>query len=493
MMKQIDNYKILSFLGEGAFGQVFKVEDNSKDYYALKLSKHPLDQNFHAYEGYNNELNQLLSVEHEGIIKVHSKEVQFHRDSSNRKLPYLIFEYFEGSDLKSWIKNIIEKSNINFPKQINICFKDKLEIINHLLEALIYCHDKNIIHRDLKPNNILVNDSFSIKIIDFATALIFSHPTQYSQIGNRLYIAPEVEDDDEALMNSDLYSLVLIIFELLLNEYPFKDGKSRLDKKRKNFKFKEKDELFSKLKKEYINDSFFNKIAIKDKNTITEILLKIFEKGLEPDKHKRFQNGIEIYGLIGDINNFFKTKESNFKLYKIRKLEKSIEEKRFGLFCFEGINQQEKITSEQMVGDRLYPITNLYAQPSSFDEIIEKSDKLLFDHLYFFTSAFGVQNYKKQIYAYYPFISNSINKNNFFKNSFTEYINDLLDTFFSQVNYRTIFIFDSDNNLNLLKILLDFLNSKGIMYVVIKNFQEFDAIVSRNYNLNDGRSSNVKF
>lgn len=154
-----------------------------------------------------NEVNILKSLDHPNVVKLY----EFYEE--NKKF-HIVTELCEGGQLFDYII-----SHWHLSEDITV------NIVQQILQAVAYCHDRNVIHRDLKPENLLLEkrntDNLCVKVADFGTG-IFSDPTKVhkSRVGSALYIAPEVityEYDSKC----DIWSTGIILYILLCGKPPF--------------------------------------------------------------------------------------------------------------------------------------------------------------------------------------------------------------------------------------------------------------------------------
>lgn len=207
-----ERYDIVSTLGEGSFGVVFKVQDKKSGLYrAMKVMK-KVKKNFNEEEEnkMKNEINILKGLDHPNIIKV----FEFYSTETNF---YIISELCLGGEL---FDKIIKSKHFNE----NVA----AHIMKQLLSAVHFCHQYNVIHRDIKPENIMLETKedaeknyFNIKLIDLGTASIFKDNTMLNkQIGTPYYIAPEVLNNNYN-EKCDIWSCGVIMFILLCGSPPF--------------------------------------------------------------------------------------------------------------------------------------------------------------------------------------------------------------------------------------------------------------------------------
>lgn len=152
---------------------------------------------------FNREVESLQNLQHPNIITIIDKGF----DNVN-KAYFIVLEYFDGMALDKFLK--IENNMLNE--------QDKFKIINQILDAIKYSHNKNIIHRDLKPSNILIDKDLNIKVIDYGVSKLkdtfYSDYTLKSYMSAK-YASPEQKIGIDITHKSDIYSLGIIIYEIL--------------------------------------------------------------------------------------------------------------------------------------------------------------------------------------------------------------------------------------------------------------------------------------
>ena len=195
----------LALLGVGASGEVYLVQDTkTKKKLALKSVKYTEDEKTKAQLETEVKLGSLLK--HENIIRIYA--TYFFKGRIN-----FVMEYMD----KGTLSDILKKVKKIPEKYIGI-------ITYQVVKGLAYCQkEKKIIHRDLKPSNILVNSKGEIKIADFGVSTIVegSWAQKKTMIGTYIYMAPERIDADSYTLNSDIWSLGIIVMECILGYYPY--------------------------------------------------------------------------------------------------------------------------------------------------------------------------------------------------------------------------------------------------------------------------------
>ena len=278
-----EKYEILTNLGEGSYGKVYKVKlKNSDIYRAMKVIKIRYKYNTQETEKIKKEIQILRQLDHPNIIKV----FEFYNTNQNF---YIISELCNGGEL---FDKIVKLKKLNE--------KVAAYVMKQILSAVQFCHKNQILHRDLKPENILIetetgtekeNNLFIVKVIDFGTAEIFKNNTLLSkQIGTPYYIAPEVLNN-QYNEKCDMWSCGVILYILLCGCPPFY-GKN--DK-----------EIFESVKSgkySYKNNSL-NEISENAKSLIKNLLDLDFNKRPTAEKslkHPWFINILEENSKIFD-------------------------------------------------------------------------------------------------------------------------------------------------------------------------------------------------
>ena len=243
-------------LGSGSFGRVFLVSHNeTKKQYALKeIDKRKLLVSYGKCDIIYNEINIHSKLDHENIIKLYN----VHEDKDTI---YIIMEYAEHGNLFELIKK--EKNGFSEYK----AFEYFIQVVN----AVYYLHNNNIIHRDIKPENILIGDNNKIKLCDFGWAKELTLENRSTFCGTVEYMAPEIVENENYDYGVDIWSLGILLYELLYGHSPFKANNTKnviLNIKSHEFTYDDKNKNISNsckdLIKKLLNNNPQKRYKIKD-------------------------------------------------------------------------------------------------------------------------------------------------------------------------------------------------------------------------------------
>jgi serine/threonine protein kinase len=200
-------YQILKELGRGGMGIVFQAYDKQlREQVAIKILSPLLSNNAEALERLKREVSAARRITHANVIRIHDiAEVS--------GLNYVSMEFFAGTNLKEFIKNAGQLS-----------LMQAFQIAGQICDGLEAAHNQGVIHRDLKSQNIIINPSNQIKIIDFGlahTAHLQGMTATGLIMGTPEYMAPEQVEGKRVDERADIYSLGIILYELFTGQVPF--------------------------------------------------------------------------------------------------------------------------------------------------------------------------------------------------------------------------------------------------------------------------------
>lgn len=206
--KRLDGrYEIEEIVGVGGMSVVYKAHDEIDDRtVAIKILKEELLESEEFRRRFKNESKAIAVMDHPNIVKVYDVGL-------GDRVQYIVEEYIDGITLKEYIE-----------QQGVLPWKDALYFATQILCALQHAHDKGIVHRDIKPQNIMLLKDGTIKVTDFGIAR-FARSEQRTMtdkaIGSVHYISPEQAKGEATDAKSDLYSVGVLLYEMLTGKLPF--------------------------------------------------------------------------------------------------------------------------------------------------------------------------------------------------------------------------------------------------------------------------------
>lgn len=266
--KKLDGrYELLELIGVGGMADIYKARDITEDrVVAVKILKTEFAASEDFMRRFRNESKAIALLSHPNIVKIY--DVGF-----TEKLQFIVMEYIDGINLSEYIS-----------KQGVLKWKDVVHFTMQILKALQHAHDRGIVHRDIKPQNVMLLSDGTIKVMDFGIAR-FNRETDKTMsekaIGSVHYISPEQARGDVTDERSDIYSIGIMMYEMLTGKKPF-DGDSPVAIALMHMQTGAK-------KMSDIN------------NSIPEGLEEITEKAMQKEPSKRYQTAGE---MMKDIEEF---------------------------------------------------------------------------------------------------------------------------------------------------------------------------------------------
>jgi serine/threonine protein kinase len=262
-----NRYEVIEELGKGGMGSVYRVEDTKLNQdIALKIIKSEIASDKKTIERFRNELKIARMIAHRNVCKMYDL-------GEDKGVRYITMEYIPGEDLKSMIRMM---------GQLNV--GKALSIVKQVCEGLAEAHRMGIVHRDLKPSNLMIDKSGNAKIMDFGIARTLESKGLTDagvMIGTPEYMSPEQVERKEADQRSDIYSMGVILYEMVTGRVPF-EGETPLS-------------VVHKHKYEVPQEP-------KEVNAqIPDDLNRVIMKCLEKDKEKRFLDADEVRAELADI------------------------------------------------------------------------------------------------------------------------------------------------------------------------------------------------
>lgn len=213
-------YKIQSLIGTGGMAAVYLAKDLILDrLVAIKVLRLDFRQNDDAMRRFRREALSATQLTHPNIVGVYDV-------GQSQEMNYIVMEYVEGTDLKDYVRQRGALHPI-----------EAVRIMMQIVSAIAAAHQNRIIHRDIKPQNILIDREGNVKITDFGIAVALSD-TSLTQtntlLGSVHYLSPEQARGGMATIQTDIYALGIVLYELLTGRVPF-DGESPVSIALKHF------------------------------------------------------------------------------------------------------------------------------------------------------------------------------------------------------------------------------------------------------------------
>jgi len=279
-----DRYLVIEELGKGGMGKVYKVLDQEiKEKVALKLIKPEIAADRQTIDRFQNEIKITRRITHKNVCRMY----HLGREEDTY---YITMEFIRGENLKKMIRMSKEMS-----------LEATLNIAQQVCHGLIEAHRLGIIHRDLKPQNIMIDEEGDVRIMDFGIAS--SMETKGATLpgmmmGTPEYMSPEQIDGSQIDARSDIYSLGIIIYEMLTGKTPF-SGETPW-----SVAFKHKNDLPHDPRE--LNPR------------IPESMSRVILKCLEKQKERRYQSAEELLADLAGIGEEHTRVETRLKAKHVK-------------------------------------------------------------------------------------------------------------------------------------------------------------------------------
>ncbi len=261
-------YLIQSLVGVGGMANVYRgIDEKTGNAIAVKVLKEEFLDNEELVRRFKNESKAISILNHPNIVKVYDVSV-------TDRLQYIVMEYVDGITLKEYLKQ----------RGGALTWKETVHFATQVLAALQHAHSKGIIHRDVKPQNIMLLADGSIKMMDFGIARFSRAQSQTvsdKAIGSVHYISPEQAKGDKTDARTDIYSVGVMLYEMLSGRLPF-DGDGAVS-----------------IAIMQISDKA--KPLAQVAPNVPEGLRQITEKAMEKDPAKRYQSAQEMLEAIEEF------------------------------------------------------------------------------------------------------------------------------------------------------------------------------------------------
>lgn len=275
--KKLDGrYQVKELIGIGGMANVYKgVDVLENQTVAIKILRDEFASSEDFLRRFKNESKAIALLSHANIVKVFDVNI-------TEKTQYIVMEYIDGITLKEYM---IQKGALPW--------KDTVHFIVQILRAIQHAHDMGVVHRDIKPQNIMLLEDGSIKVMDFGIARLArsqSRTMTDKAIGSVHYISPEQARGDSVDARTDIYSVGVILFEMLTGQLPFQADSA----------------VSVAIKQIADNPTKLREIKPDIPEGLEEITLKAMQKNI----NKRYQTAAS---MIIDIDEFKKNPSISFE------------------------------------------------------------------------------------------------------------------------------------------------------------------------------------
>lgn len=263
---QLANFRIDRLLGRGGMASVYLGWDlHLQRPVAIKVMAEQYRDNPAYVERFLREARSMAAWQHRNIAQVHSAG----RDDG---VPYFVMEYLHGQDLGQMLRDYASRGLL-------LPYQEVLRIGRAVADALDYAHERGVVHRDVKPSNVMITKTGRVVLTDFGLAMNVADGTMGEVFGSPQYISPEQARSSALVVpQSDLYSLAVMLYEMLVGRLPFIDP------------------FPATLAIQHINAEPPRPRELNP--NLPEPLDAVFQKALHKDPSQRYQSGAELMDAI---------------------------------------------------------------------------------------------------------------------------------------------------------------------------------------------------
>ncbi len=223
--QRLGKYELLERLGQGGMAEVWKARDTQlQRYVAIKILHANLQEDPNFITRFEREAQLIASLHHPNIVQVHDFQVS-RSPESGAPMAYMVMDYIEGGTLEDYIAGTSARGKFPSPAQL-------VHLFTSISLAIDYAHRQGMIHRDIKPANILLDSHNTTRnpmgepiLTDFGVAKLLgvsSTTLSAAQSGTPLYSSPEQARGYPGNERSDIYSLGIILYEMVTGVPPFR-------------------------------------------------------------------------------------------------------------------------------------------------------------------------------------------------------------------------------------------------------------------------------
>lgn len=345
-------YKIIDTIGKGGMGEVFLAYDTSCGRrIAIKRVRTDLEEHDILYDRFLKEARITSQLTHPAIIPIYA----IHDQGDHI---YYTMPYVEGQTLKQILRKTRQQEKNGEPLDyLGGSIPALIRVMITICHAVAYAHANKVIHRDLKPENIIVGKFGEVMILDWGLAKLFDTPAMETVtrkrrprgaftrlgkvVGTVTYMAPERAMGDSATVQTDIYSLGVILYQMLTLHSPFRRGSLK------------------EFRKNILNEVLQDPSEVSPYRDISKMLSEVCKKCLAFDPEERYAT---VEELIRDLENYIEGRSEWFQITKLDIFNKDVWEFQENVFIAEHVAITQSVDMSDWV--------NLMISKASFTESI---------------------------------------------------------------------------------------------------------------------------